>query len=682
MADLSIMYQPIAGGWVKLGTQTGGGRGVLPESIQLEGDRGEGGCHAASFRLKQDPRWINGEMQQFTPIAVWDGAECVWSGRVIEAPTTFGEDDIEVVVQCEGWWQHLKDDCTDREWVIDDLSRFQSIASRPTTTLSAINLAAGVEANDGAVVLSIAKNNELTINRGSGVVMDLGPTNRAKRVAVSITHNGLWGSSQCYLLVRGSDTEDPISGGGTEDVYSAYIGTAATLTPSGTFSTARRFVSVFWFWVAATTNAGADGAIRLNSCRVFTDAADESGGASVLKASTVIGETLDTCAPLISPRRDRITTTSLNLPQFPGSPGYRYAHELVKQANAYHGYIARLTPDPKPVFEYFPVPTDYRFVVGEGEYTLLEPAAQDGRAVASRVITEFEDASGVRSYAESSVPTNAVYATAASQLSNPSFDTNTTGWSNISGSIARDTGVFDTTPASLSLTRDAYTESFATNLVVGTAYRIIVRTRISSGTNGVELYVTPTGSAWTVAAGRVAVQDLFVSTTWKDIAIDFVANATSVRLSAVSTGFAGYPAAVYIDSIRVEAQMSNVVVRRGFRRTFLRPMTQRSTAATAQAIADLELDNAQYPPFKGTITVTGTIPLKGGGHLDVAHLAGMTGENILLKNLHDPNSQALGRIGNIQSVVYDHNKRRAMIGIDRDLRFVSELRNRLELFAR
>jgi hypothetical protein len=136
MADLHVMYQPLDGGWVKLGTQSGGGRGVVAESIRLEGDRGEGGCLSASFRLKQDPRWIATQMEKATPIVVMDGAEAIWSGRIAETPMTFGEDDIEVGVNAQGWWQHLKDDCTDREWVVSDLSRWVDARSSSAAVLT------------------------------------------------------------------------------------------------------------------------------------------------------------------------------------------------------------------------------------------------------------------------------------------------------------------------------------------------------------------------------------------------------------------------------------------------------------------------------------------------------------------------------------------------------------------
>lgn len=691
MADLSIMYQPIAGGWVKLGTQTGGGRGVAPQSIRLEGDRGEGGCLSAQFTLKQDPRWINTELQAYTPIAVWDGAECIWSGRTIMAPTTFGEDDVEVVVQCQGWWQHLKDDCTDREWVVADLSRWADMRSQPGANLSKYK-ANGI-ANTGAEIY-IGWEAQAIINTGNyvGAVIDLGPNSGARAFSIDYTSSNNWGSGLLYVIgnastidVDGTGALFNNNGGATNIVNSA----GASGTFSGTFASPARYVGIVFYANGTLAPPTVDVFFKITGARLFTDSADVSAGASILKASTVISETLDAIAPKISRDRSRITTTALNLPQFPGAPGWRYGHELIQQANAPHGYVARLTPDPVPVFEYFPTPTDYRFVVGEGDYTLIEPAAQDGQLVYSRIISEYEDAAGVRGYASSITQPTRV---SAAQLSNPSFDTNTTGWIATAGSITRDTGVFDTSPASLRITSTAggawgFQSPFATGaaLEAGRTYRLAFRWR-RAATTGTVSFLLDGQPDYLNTSLYTTINALLASTalnTWVEVAYDFVSNGSAPYFNVLSTSAGALSSTIaYIDTVEIREQDAHIVARRGFNRTALRPMTHRSTAATAQAIADLELAAAKYPPFKGTITVTGSIPLKGGGSMDVSHLPALTGENILIKNLHDPNTQALGRLGNITSAVYDHDKQTVMIGIDRDLRFISQLRSRLEIVSR
>lgn len=684
MADLNIMYQPIGGGWVKLGTQTGGGRGVLPGSIRLEGDRGEGGCLSASFKLKQDPRWIAFELDKATPIAVWDGSEPIWSGRVAESPTTFGEDDIEVTVNCQGWWQHLKDDCTDREWVINDLSKFTPNASMIGAAYNAHQPT--VPSVDGrAIMLPAPQGSSAVGSRLCAVTLDAGPNNLIKKAVATFRQQAAPASPAWFLYARISNTIDALTAGLADATQAnPAANTQYFLTPS--HGTGGRYLHLFWYWNGATIAAlPSDLGCVVEAASIFTDSADESGNASILKASTVISETLDAIAPLISSRRDRITTTTLSLPQFPGGAKWRYADELIKQANAYHGYIARLTPEPTPVFEYFPVPTDYRFVVNEGQYTFLEPAAQALQGVASRVITEFEDAAGVKNYSQASAAAS-TNARATPQtdvtITNPSFDTNTTGWTaSGSSSISRSTATFDTTPASgqwtLNNQGDTLTGAMTGTARFGKSYIIAVAIRSNA--------VTVTETRIKIGTTTDYVEATIpVTTAWVTHVFNWTPRANAATPSIILTNTLLSVAAqdIFVDSITMGQNSYSAPLARGFTRTFLRPMTQRSTAATAQAIAQLELDNAQFPPFKGTIGVTGRIPLKGGGTMDVSHVPALVGENILIANLHDPNTQGFGRVGNIQSAVYDHDKRQVTIGIDRDLSFITELRNRLELFSR
>lgn len=695
MADLHVMYQPLGGGWVKLGTQTGGGRGVVAESIRLEGDRGEGGCLSASFKLKQDPRWIATQMEKATPIVVMDGAEPIWSGRIAETPMTFGEDDIEVGVNAQGWWQHLKDDCTDREWVIDDLSRFFDARQSAGAVLGTTGLyaAAQVQVGDGIITLMNPNGTVLSTNGRANAALDLGENNLARRIIVTYESSNIAANTSltvgCGTTASITDPAHVGGGGGAVIANNAGASGTATVTPT----TPSRFVILGLVTTLGHT-AGADEWFKITSVKIFTDAADESGNASILKASTIIGETLDECCPNISPDRSRITTTALSLPQFPGSPGWRFAEELIRQANAPHGYLARLTPDPVPVFEYGPIPTDYRFVLGEGQYTLLEPAAQSLHGVANRVITEFEDAAGVRSYAESGGLENSLH---YSQLSNGTFDVNTTGWSAAAGTLLRDTSPVYEGAGSLRMTSSGIgvSEAQTANEIAvapSTEYRLkfafyrrtaLTVSSIRPTSNGATS-LTQASSATELAALAAAMSAQAVN-TWQVYTLRFRTNAdtTNIGIFLQFTGSPATTAVANIDSVQITSELTTLLGRRGFQRTFLRPMSQRSTLATAEAIADLELDAAQFPPFKGTLGLVGRVNLKGGGSMDVSHIPGHgIGENVLISNLHDSNSQGLGRIGNITSAVYDHDKRMCVVGIDRDLRFISELRARLSLFAR
>lgn len=684
---LSVELQPRDGGFVKLGTQQDGGYGVLPGSIEFDGDLSEYGCLSASFRLKLNPRWPRNIIEHYTPVVISDGSDHRWSGRIIAAPTTY-TDDAEVVIQCQGWGQHTKDDCTDREWVIADMSRLVESRSLTAAQLSKYPAAAQYSTNgNGRVMAGMGRAQYLENDRLVGSwTLDLGANNLATGAYVYYESSNNWGASATVAL-RLSNTADAYAAGNT--TYSTTSpGTGPTLL-GGTGATPSRYVHIWLYWNGgAVASLAADVFIAFRDLIIATDGSDLSGGASVLKASTVISETLDAICPLISSDRSKISTTSLSLPQFPGSPGYKYANELIDQANAYHGNLFRLSPDPVPVPEFAAMPTDYTFVVGGGEYTLLEPAALDGREVYSRVISEYEDAAGVRGIATASIAnTNVQIKLASAQPSNPSFDTNTTGWSTTYGTINRDTGVFNSGPASGRMTPAGadvtiYTESWSGSLTPGRTYRAFLWYKLGAGAPQYKLAVSTTGTTGTSAGlpgyiASVGMPD--TSGNWAVAQVDFIADASTVRFTVDSPAASAVDS--YIDTISVYELTSTIVERRGFVRTALKPPVGRSTTAAATALAQLELNNAQFPPFKGTIGITGRIRTKGGASMHVSCLPSMVGEAILIENLHDQNTGALGRQGIIQTAKYVEAEDRAEITIDSASNFLKTLRSRIALFT-
>ncbi|MCW2922269.1 MAG: hypothetical protein JWL76_2143 [Thermoleophilia bacterium] len=679
---LSVELQPRDGGWIRLGDQQDGGHGVAPGSIEFGGDLNEYGCLDASFRLKLNPRWPRTVIEHFTPVVIKDGDEHVWSGRIIAAPTTFAED-AEVVVQCQGWGQHLKDDCTAREWVIDDLSRWVDLRTLEGAPLAQATSQWDVKVDGGAIVLTQPWPNANSVwaaNSWCGVTLDLGPNNVAGAISIDWTSSNNTPNSHLYAATHSS----PHWGVGTRsDAFNfTNSGAGAAGTTSGSFAVPQRYVTIFVYQDVNATY-GAEVYFRFSGVRVFTDNADRSAGASILKSSTIISETLDACAPLISPDRSKIAATATNLPNFPGSPGWKYGNELIDAANAIHGYVARLSPDPVPVFEFQPQPTDYSFAVGASEYTLLEPAAQDGRGVFSRVISEFEDAAGVRGES-SSIDTATL--TSPTQFTNPSFDVNTVGWSGGTfGTITRDTAIFHTAPASVSLTTalngSVYTASLApspslTGLAPGANYVLRFWWRRDA---------TLLSSLFEIFGNYIRT-DPFSTTplgTFVPIEIPFIApssgSLTGTLSFLIQVTTAAATVAGRFDGFEILEIGTSIVTRRRFQRTALRPMGIKSNAATSLALAQLELSSSQFPPFKGTIGVTGRIRTKGGTTMPVTVLPSRVGDAILIENLTDPNTGALGRQGIIQSAKYNEAQDRVELTIDSAQSFISQLRARLRI---
>lgn len=676
---LTVRIQPRDGNWITLGEQQDGGLGIHPESIEYGGDLSEYGCLDASFRIKQNPRWMHYHLEQFTPVVIADGGEHVWSGYIIATPTTFGEEDVEVVVQCEGWGQHLKDDCTDREWVIDGSARWVETRALPGITLSGYTQGGQLSTDFGVLIASFGDGAVIQQDTAvMSVTLDLGEGNRAKRVIFTSDNLGL-NSASVTLYARSSDSIDPVAGGTYDDAVASATPAAAATTYRGTFTTGYRYVHIFAYYTGGDSPFVGDGWFRVTNPIVFTDTADESGDASILKASTVVSEVLADLCPLISTDTSKIDTTTNNIPNFPGSPGWRYAHELIQQANAVEGCLARLSPDPVPVFEYAAKPTAPAFMVGAGEYTLAEPAAQDGRGVGSRVISEYTNSSGARGSAITTAPAGANARSIPQTdilISNPSAASDAASWTASGASVTRDTATFESTPASLNwelaVFGDTLTGDITGTALKGRTYILAIAIRSNAAT------VTAARIRFGTASDNIE-HDIPVSLAWEWHYISWTPRGDAATPSIVLTNTNGTADSagnsIFADSMTIGRDVTNILVTRGRRRTFLRPMDSTSNAATALAIAQLELDAAQYPPFRGTLIVQGRIRVPGGNTIPVTRIPSLVGEQLLIENLRDPNTGNLGRTGRITTATYTADTDTTEIQIDNHDDFVSLVRN-------
>jgi len=357
-------------------------------------EHGPLGPERLSFSSVQDTRLVPSELLPFTKYYCELAGVPVWSGYALQSPPSRGEDS-RFSVSAAGWGQYLNEVPIDKTWVHTRLSEWRSLSGGTTlTTSSGINFGAGVEVGDAGVVLSLPVGNQLTQSKGSGVILDLGPNNLAKRIVVSWSHNGLWGGST-NVYFRGGNSEDviPAIGGAEDAAIVGPLGGATSFTTAGTFATPRRYFSIFWYWSGVNTTATSDGSIRITSIQVFTDAADESGNASILKASTVISEALD-LANQVSTDRSGVTATSFNLPHF-ATMGT--VADAAAGANAYHEWQFFLESQngaqPRPVFR--AVPTTPRWVISrhDGHHVTLA-SGNDGTEIYNQVTVAFTDAAG------------------------------------------------------------------------------------------------------------------------------------------------------------------------------------------------------------------------------------------------------------------------------------------------
>lgn len=687
---LSVQVQRRDMTWEELGS--GLSRGVLPENITLDQsfEGSIGGPSVANFVLSDTVRRGRPDLEHFTPVTVYSGSEPVWSGRVIRTPEV-RDDAYRRFIEAQGWKEHLKDDPVDNVWCHSTLADWKDSSSLPGATWSNYQGGYVPSTDQWGIVLPTVRGGTIVQNRGVGVTLDLGPNARCERAVVTFTQHATASASYTVYL-RAHDDADPIGSASYEDLDSQNAPAASTeYTLSGTAATPRRYVSVFIYYTGATASCGDDYGCKITEALVFGDASDESGDASILKASTVIGETLDSAAPLVSSDQSGITATSFVLPEFhTGCPGRMYPNEIVEAVNAYHGYQFLLSADPvpKPVFR--AVPTTPVYVLGEADsYTFENPGTYDGSEVYSRVIARYDDATGQP--AEVTVD-NSTSRTA--QIPNPSFASDTSGWSISTGSITRDTGVYESAAASGRLTAanngfgvfvNNGNGSTATGLRPMTNHLFEFAWRKTEPWTSVSMYVVDSaGSDLSLSGQVIATADLsgLAEDTWHTLQLPFKTGVLgTARIAWTGTGFSGAVDVGYVDSVTLTELAEGIIQSRGFERTKVVEFRSRLTAAAATQIAQIILDGSQYPPLKGSIRVGGFVRRYGAGGL--VHCSKIrVGEPILLADETSPQTGAIGRVGIIQAVRYDADAREATLTIDSVANYIDNLLARVGALGR
>lgn len=674
---LSIAVQPRNSGFVKLGAKHR--YGVVPESIVYSGDLSEYGCMNASFLLKINPQYSHYDLEHYTPIVISDGTTDVWSGRIIGTPTEYGDTGI-IHVECHGWGQHLKDDATDYEWAIDDLSRFYNTASGPYSfDINTYQTGVEPQVQGNALVLPCPQGFTMVNSRGCSATIDLGKNGAAKRIVAKLKAANQPGTNNFIVYLRASNSPNAIGGGTVTDATlpnpnstDSYLRVTAT-TPT-------RYVHIFWYYVGPTTQAGLDHSIKVEFVRIFGDTADESGDASNMKASVAISETLDLLCPSFSTNRSRIVATTFNLPQFPGRPGFKYGSELIENANAFHGYKFLLTPNavPVPIFE--PQDSVHSFVVGaQDDYKFSDPSRNDGRSVFSRVISEYTGTDGVPDYAEASGTT---WGKGDAFIGDGGFESTMTTWNFYSSvpPVASSEKVSTPTPQAgswcLRIPLGSILQGLAQGLKPGKKYKISFYCRSQAVSSTAVLSPVYPGSTNDLTfsvnnAGWTLCEGVFTAAT----GTQWAAGSTGLRSFSVrdlsGTGH------LYVDSFDIEEVIGNVVNRRGFQRTALRPISARSTAAAASALATLDLSEMNYPPLKGKLELSGSIRGANNDKIPVSRIPSSMGKIVLLEQFKDPNTGAVGRKAPIKQAEYIEAEDKVTIDLDDNNNFISNLKNRI-----
>lgn len=674
--DLAIRVQPLGTQWETLGVDRM--VGVYPDPDTIELTSNSWGNDKASFNLKRDPGVPWPDLAAWTPVEVEIGGLPVWSGRVVETPTTEGTD-RSINVQAEGWQYHLDDDLYDQVYVHTNLGDWRDARSFPTTPLGTFIQAGNVTTGDGQVVIGWSPGT-YGASTAVGVILDLGPNSTAASISVDYKSPAA-GLSGYSMYCRGA-TDPGALFAVTNDAF--VIGTASftggVQTSSGSFPAPPRYIALFLWWTA-TTSPGADDYVAISGIRVFGSTAWASLGQSNLTADKVIKDRLK-LTPLLSTDESNVGATSFVIPEFvipatnPQTP--REAWDAV---NAFHNYRAKVDVEKKPVFG--PVPAVPKFEVGDWSNAVFSDAsANSADDIYNRVIVTGTGPDG--STISQAMPDDV-------GVPNTSLSTDLSGWFAGSGDVlTRDTGFFNTAPASAKLTRSdagALTASDYIGVLLtgyflaGYEYSITAYMRNTRGT----------GAFVSMTAGNFNASDTISGTTsnffnnWVPITVKWVPKADYAGGSVRFLGSGGGPTAIWADDVSISVSGGPTIAdKRSFHRTANVPINSPLTDAVAQQIGAAWLHRHTKTPFKGSLTLPGHGSARatpGGNGTHPARFLRETGELVRLSHRVDPNTGGVGRDGQIANVRYTHKDRVAQIDLDTGRENIEAFLSRLDIIT-
>lgn len=385
--DVTIRALALDGTWETIGVDRA--RGIHPTNVTLAADLW--GPSKATFDLLRDPGTVWPDLRAYTPIEVECDGMLVWGGRIAETPSRDGAD-RQINVQADGWQFHLDDNPYEQLYAHTKLDPWRDTRSFLGADLAKFLSTPKVQSGDGVITIGYANGDAVAAGEYVGVTLDLGPNRTAHAIAVEWERLGVSNPDQT-LYARGHDLQDPASGSGTpEDAFSFTLDGSASGTSTGTFTTARRYVSVFMYRNGAGDTYGADFLARLKAIRVFGQAAYMSAGASVLRASAVYLDALVQGTQLLSSDLSALSATSFDLTDFTPQ-GRRTPREMITAVNAAHDWLTQITADRRPVFR--PKPSAPTLMIGSwGGSTFADASQNSGEEIYDRVAVTGQDAAG------------------------------------------------------------------------------------------------------------------------------------------------------------------------------------------------------------------------------------------------------------------------------------------------
>lgn len=672
--EATIWAQPLGQGWVPLGSDVG--VEVLPESITYESNR-QGGASAASFSLRRHTRHSYTDLGPFTPILIEIGGVYVWRGRIARTPKQAGEEHVWNV-ECEGMYAHLADDLTNTGYVHSGFGGWIDATTYPgqdVTAGTSGHFAHGAtivppDKNYGGLTIKFPNGIVFPNNANYGVLFDAGVGNTIASVHVDLDVKSAGTDSSLTLNCRTS-TDGTLSTGEANTGDSlGNCGTNGNKTATFTWNTPARYCIIYVSRTTGTTS-GNDRIIRFNKILVATNKNYISSGSSTLTQSEIIKADLIAKAPLISSDHSLVADTATVVPHY-WPDGWTTLRDRFESIQSFDDTQFSITNEPTPRARLRTTPSTPVWVydASTDAGSTEDAGANDGQEMFSQALVTYQNSAGK--------PSDTTYTTESGSISftNGTFDSDVANWTAGSDTtIAQATSTTYAGAGSLRLTAvgtpetvSAYTTSFSVNVIPGRTYKISCFVRLYQTPGGPQTcYVSATKSDGTGSYGAGAVDDASLTTgVWYPLTFTAVPTEGNMRVKFVNslawgnTFAAGVVA--FLDEITIELAPDTLIDRRGFQRT-IELSSDSSSSTAAAALASTYLNTAQYPPFKGSLTLTGYArKYDTGERIPVAQLP--AGDALLLSDEPNPTTGALGRIGVIERIAYDHNAQTVQVDLD------------------
>lgn len=653
--EITVWVQPLGAGWTPIGADLG--VELIPQSVTYERVR-LGGSSTASFEVRRDTRGSWSDLGSFTPVLIELGGVKVWRGRIVGTPKKTGAERVWSV-QCEGMYAHMNDDLTNSVFVKDGWAGWQDARQIPgrTTTLTGWSATGNVTNTDfGQATISFDKATQVDANGRVGLIYDAGPGNVIESIYLEAAMPSDTGDGSANLKVCSSTDGNTLS----EETTVMACTASNTYSNVTTFATPRRYVCVYYHRSAATTYAIAF-AIFLKEVRLAASSTYLTSGDSNVTLSDIVRSDLAACCPLISSDTTLLADTATAVPQF-WPDNWATPRERLESLIAVDPSQFTILPETVPRAKITSIPTRPTWVYDAGTDggSFDDAGANDGQEMFSGVVVPYTDSTGAR--ADSGYTTES----GSIAFTNGTFDVNATGWSATIGSVARVTTPVYAGAGSLQVTTgpagdfEFATSSFSAALKPGRTYTVRFKARVNSG--GVEW--DELGIISNHYSGYTALfpSEQFVEDGWVGLTFTFVATVASLTLTFTAFGLPVSTAAFFVDSFEIELHGATLIDRRGFRRR-IALQSDVSTSTAAAAHADAFLDTAQYPPFKGSLSLTGYARKYGTDEsVPVGQIP--DGEALLVYDDANPATGSVGRVGIIERVSYSHESQTAQIDLD------------------